>query len=183
MIHPTAIIDCPPMQSKALARPIEEQPDCVIHDTANIGAFVVLYRGVTVGEHSMLGDRVSVQEGTVIGPYCVIGRSVTIGYDVTIGPRVRVMDMAHITGGTVIGEGTFIGPGVMMANDDDPRGYVWNGHKAPKIGSNVLIGAGANIRAGIHIGDGAIIASQAMVTKDVPDGAFVRGAQATIILK
>ncbi len=178
MIHPTAIIDCEPIRSKALARPIEDMPACAISESADIGAFVVLYRGVTVMDHAMLGDGVSIQEGTRIGPYSVIGRSVTIGYHVTIGERVRIMDMSHITGGTVIGDGTFVGVNVVMANDDDPREYKWRGHNAPKIGKNCLLGTGAVIRAGVTIGDNCIVAMGAVVTADVPSGAMVKGIPA-----
>ena len=51
----------------------------------------------------------------------------------------------------------------------------------PKIGHDVWIGAGAQIKRGITIGTGAVIASRAIVTKDVPPYAVVGGMPAKVI--
>ena len=47
---------------------------------------------------------------------------------------------------------------------------------APQIGNRVYIGAGAKILGALTIGDDAIIGANAVVTKDVPAGATVVGA-------
>jgi len=47
---------------------------------------------------------------------------------------------------------------------------------APKIGDRVYIGAGAKILGPLKIGEDAIIGANAVVTKDVPAGATVVGA-------
>lgn len=52
---------------------------------------------------------------------------------------------------------------------------------APKIGHDVWIGSGAQIKRGINIGDGAVIAARAVVTRDVPPYAVVGGVPAKII--
>lgn len=49
------------------------------------------------------------------------------------------------------------------------------------IGNDVWIGAGAKIMAGVHVGDGAIIAAGAVVTKNVPSYAIVGGVPAKVI--
>ena len=49
------------------------------------------------------------------------------------------------------------------------------------IGNDVWIGAEAVLKGGITIGDGAVIASRAMVTKDVPPYAIVGGVPAKVI--
>jgi acetyltransferase-like isoleucine patch superfamily enzyme len=49
------------------------------------------------------------------------------------------------------------------------------------IGNDVWIGEGAFIRQGVEIGDGAIIAARAVVTKDVPPYAIVAGTPARIL--
>lgn len=46
------------------------------------------------------------------------------------------------------------------------------------IGNNVWIGYEAVIMAGVHIGDGAVIAARAVVTKDVPPYTIVGGTPA-----
>lgn len=50
-----------------------------------------------------------------------------------------------------------------------------------KIGNDVWIGYGATILRGVTIGDGAVIAGEAVVTKDVPAYAIVGGNPAKII--
>lgn len=49
------------------------------------------------------------------------------------------------------------------------------------IGNDVWIAAGSIITRGVTIGDGAVIAANAVVTKDVPPYAIVAGSPAKII--
>lgn len=49
------------------------------------------------------------------------------------------------------------------------------------IGNDVWIGYEAVIMPGVHIGDGAIIGTRAVVTKDVPPYAIMGGVPARII--
>ncbi|GAB2693080.1 Vat family streptogramin A O-acetyltransferase [Mucilaginibacter koreensis] len=51
------------------------------------------------------------------------------------------------------------------------------------IGNDVWLGYGATLMPGVKVGNGAIIASKAVVTKDVPDYAIVGGNPARIIRK
>ncbi|WP_370629256.1 DapH/DapD/GlmU-related protein [Paenarthrobacter nitroguajacolicus] len=50
-----------------------------------------------------------------------------------------------------------------------------------EIGQDVWIGAHAVVLAGVSIGDGAVVAAGAVVTKDVPKGAIVGGVPAKVI--
>ena len=54
----------------------------------------------------------------------------------------------------------------------------WDNKGDIVIGNDVWIGYEAVIMAGVHIGDGAIIASRAVVTKDVPPYTIVGGTPA-----
>ena len=45
----------------------------------------------------------------------------------------------------------------------------------PTLGSRVIIGAGARVLGGIHVGDDAVIGANAVVIEDVPAGATVVG--------
>ena len=53
--------------------------------------------------------------------------------------------------------------------------------KAPVLGNNVFIGAGAKIIGGIRIGDNTRIGANAVVVDDVPDGATAVGIPAKIV--
>ncbi len=53
--------------------------------------------------------------------------------------------------------------------------------KRVKIGNDVWIGANAIVFDGISIGDGAVIAAGAVVTKDVPSYAIVGGVPGKIL--
>lgn len=59
----------------------------------------------------------------------------------------------------------------------------WDNKGDIVIGNDVWIGYEAVIMAGVHIGDGAIIAAHAVVTKDVPPYTIVGGVPAKEIRK
>ncbi len=68
-------------------------------------------------------------------------------------------------------------------NDKSPVTNAWDNKGDIVIGNDVWIGFEAVIMAGVHIGDGAIIGTRALVTKDVPPYAIVGGVPARIIRK
>ena len=53
--------------------------------------------------------------------------------------------------------------------------------QSPVIGDNVFIGAGAKVIGGIRIGNDVKIGANAVVTKDVPDGATVVGIPGRVV--
>lgn len=82
-----------------------------------------------------------------------------------------------------IGKGTVIAKGVSLRDSDNHElfydGYV---QTAPIIiGENCWIGMGACILKGVNIGDGAVIAAGAVVTKDVPENCLVAGVPAKVV--
>ena len=74
-----------------------------------------------------------------------------------------------VSSGVEFGEDVVIGQQVTIGN----RGGMM---AAPKIGHRVYIGAGAKILGPLTIGDDAVVGANAVVTKDVPAGATVVGA-------
>lgn len=62
-------------------------------------------------------------------------------------------------------------------------GSAWDNKGDIVIGNDVWIGYEAVIMAGVHIGDGAIVAARAVVTKDIPPYAIVGGIPAREIRK
>lgn len=57
----------------------------------------------------------------------------------------------------------------------------YNGDKAPIIGDNVVIYAGAKVVGGVRVGNNVTIGANAVVTKDIPDNSVVGGVPAKIL--
>jgi serine O-acetyltransferase len=86
--------------------------------------------------------------------------------------------------GIVIGETAEIGDDVSIYHGVTLGGTTWNkGKRHPTIKDNVVIGAGAKILGPITVSEGARIGCNAVVVKDVPEGATVVGVPGHIIVK
>jgi len=161
---------------------------------ATIGADCMLYPHVAVCERSVLGDRVIVHCGTVIGSdgygYVQIGARhqkipqvgiVEIGDDVEIGANVCI-DRARFDK-TVIGRGTKIDNLVQVAHNvhlgQDCLVIAQVGISgSTEIGDRVILAGQAGVVGHVRIGDGAIVGGGAAVTKSVPAGQTVAGSPA-----
>lgn len=181
IVHPFAFVGRVPSRHASLARRPTAVLELFVGPGTEIGVGAVIYAGCLIGEACLIGDGASIRENVRMGDRCIIGRNVTINYDAQIGNDVRIQDGTHITGGCIIGRGTFIGVNVTTSNDKRREivDYEFVGATPPVIGEWCLIGSGANILPGVRIGDGAVIAAGALVTKDVPAGDFVAGVPAS----
>lgn len=86
----------------------------------------------------------------------------------------------------VIGEKCAIARNVIIMDYDAHDIYYKDGGTNNKtspiiIGNHVWIGVGATILKGVTVGDGAIIAAGAVVTRDVPSNSIVAGVPAKIV--
>lgn len=109
--------------------------------------------------------------------YTDFGKNIKIGRDVFINSCCHFQDQ----GGIKIGEGTLIGHNVVLATIDHDLAPAMNrkNHYAPiKIGSHVWIGSNATVLSGVTVGDWAVIAAGAVVTRDVPPMTVVGGVPA-----
>ena len=77
--------------------------------------------------------------------------------------------------GIVVHRGTRIGNDVVIGHQVTLGGRDLTG-AAPEVENGVYIGAGAKILGGVRIGRGATVGANAVVTKNVPAGAVVVGA-------
>ncbi|MDE6398761.1 MAG: sugar O-acetyltransferase, partial [Clostridiales bacterium] len=112
--------------------------------------------------------------------YTDCGRNIKVGKDVFINSGCCFQDQ----GGIEIGDGAFIGQQTVIAtlNHDmlpDCRGDMFP--KPVKIGKRVWIGAHATILPGVTVGDNAVIAAGAVVTRDVPPDTVVAGVPARAV--
>jgi UDP-2-acetamido-3-amino-2,3-dideoxy-glucuronate N-acetyltransferase len=138
----------------------------------------------TWGEGTIIWWYAKVLQNVRIGDCCSIGGGTEIGRGTTIGDRTRIGANCFFPPNSRIGSWVFIGPGVKCADDMHPKvpqdGDPPYHAQPPVIEDEAVIGIGAILLPGVHIGRGAIVAAGALVTKDVPAGAMVRGHPARI---
>lgn len=103
----------------------------------------------------------------------------TIGEGVFFNRNVSITAMASVT----IGDRTKIANNVVIVDHDHnyKDGNVGFVTSPVHIGSDVWIGANAVILRGVTIGDHAVIAAGAVVSRDVPAYAVAGGVPATVI--
>ena len=86
-------------------------------------------------------------------------------------------------GGITIGEGAFIAPHCVLATEYHPEDPATRHSLLTKpivIGRNAWLGANVTVLAGVTIGENAIVAAGAVVTKDVPTNTVVAGTPAKV---
>ncbi len=108
--------------------------------------------------------------------HCAYGFNVTLGQGVYLNAGCVILDTAPV----VIGDQTMLGPNVQIycAQHHKDRKLRTQGLEIAKpvtIGRKVWIGGSAIIMPGVTIGDGAIVAAGAVVTRDVAADATVLG--------
>jgi|SRR5699024_5203325 len=109
--------------------------------------------------------------------YTDFGKNITIGKNVFFNTGCSFQDR----GGINIGDGALIGMNVTIATLNHGLSLETRNttYASPvNIGDNVWIGSSATILPGVTIGDNAVVAAGAVVTKDVPENTVVAGVPA-----
>ena len=127
----------------------------------------------SIDEGSKVSGKISLGYATTIGRYAeLVGGTISIGSYCSLAPHVAVYALNHPLNHLT----TYIGQGL------------WKGelkkHQAPqsvKIGSDVWLGHGAIVLAGVEIGDGAVIGAGAVVSKNIPAFTVALGNPARVV--
>jgi acetyltransferase-like isoleucine patch superfamily enzyme len=126
----------------------------------------------------------------VLGDRCAIAAQAFLHGPITLGHDVSINAGARLDGGRkglAIGDGSRIASGAALYAFD-------HGLKADRairdqpvrsrgirVGRDVWIGANAGVTDGVSLGDHAVVAMSAVVTRDVPPWAIVAGVPAVVI--
>ncbi len=121
--------------------------------------------GCEIGDDTKIGAFVEIQKGVKIGRFCKISSHSFLCEGVTLEDKV------------------FVGHGVMFINDRYPRSTSGDRLQSEEdweiipihIKEGASLGSGSIILCGVTIGRGAMIGAGAVVTRDVPDSAVVKG--------
>jgi serine O-acetyltransferase len=113
-----------------------------------------------------LQNRISESFDVDIHPAAVIGKGILIDHG----------------SGVVIGETAVVGDNVSILHEVTLGGTGKEaGDRHPKVGSGVMIGAGAKILGNIRIGEGSKIAAGSVVLSEVPPHSTVAGIPARVV--
>lgn len=144
----------------------------VIGKKALLRSGTVIYCDVIIGDNFQTGHNVLIRENTKIGNRVSVGTATVIEGHSIIGDDVVMQSMVYLPTGTTIGKNVFIAPNVILTNDKYPPGKPLT---APTIHNKVSIGANATILPGVVVGEGAMVAAGAVVTRDVPGYTLAKG--------
>lgn len=97
-----------------------------------------------------------------------------------VGDKCKIQAGALLFEGVVLKDHVFIGPGVVFTNVKNPRAWIprRNKFETTIVKKWASIGANATIVCGVTIGEYAMIAAGAVVTKDVEPYALMAGVPA-----
>ncbi|HEX7261046.1 MAG TPA: WxcM-like domain-containing protein [Luteolibacter sp.] len=134
-----------------------------------------------IGPRTRIWQYSVVLAGARIGADVNVCAQVFIENDVTVGDRVTIKCGVQLWDGITLEDDVFVGPNVTFTNDLFPRSQQRPSEFARTVvRSGASIGANATILPGISIGRGAMVAAGAVVTRDVPSYAIVKGNPARI---
>jgi len=128
-----------------------------------------------VGAGTRVWEFVHVLRGARIGRNCNINSHVFIENDVVIGDEVTVKCGVYLWDGLRLEDRAFVGPNVTFTNDPRPRSRRPVPACLTTVREGASLGAAAVIGPGVTIGRYAMVGMGAVVTRDVPDHAFVYG--------
>lgn len=166
---------------------------CRLHDGAVLGTSARVKNifgdtdKIVVGRHScILGELMTFAHGgeVRIGEWCYVGESTRIwsAVSIEIGDRVLISHSANVFD-------SLTHPLGAVERHRQVQEILMRGHprelsldeRAVRICDDAWIGAGAMILRGVTVGEGAIVAAGAVVTKDVPAFAIVAGNPAVLV--
>lgn len=150
-------------------------PEYFVHESSYVDD------NVTIGKNTKVWHFCHLQSGAVIGENCSFGQNVNISCHVKIGNGVKIQNNVSVYEGVELEDYVFCGPSMVFTNDLTPRAKYPKGpagYKKTLVKTGASIGANATVVCGHTIGSWAMIASGAVVTKDVLNHALVAGVPA-----
>ncbi len=130
-----------------------------------------------IGDGTRIWHFSHICQGARIGANCIFGQNTMVASGVVIGTNVKVQNNVAIYTGTIVEDDVFLGPSCVLTNVTNPRSQVRRHtlYEETRIRRGATIGANATIVCGITLGRYCFISAGAVVTRDVPDYAWIVG--------
>jgi UDP-2-acetamido-3-amino-2,3-dideoxy-glucuronate N-acetyltransferase len=147
--------------------------DFFVHETAVVDTDVQIGKGSKIWHFSHIMSHCS------LGDNCILGQNVFLGDSVRVGSGVKIQNNVSVYSGVEIEDDVFLGPSMVFTNVNAPRSFIEQKNYARTIvKKGASIGANATIVCGNTIGAYAFIGAGSVVTREVPDFAFIYGVPA-----
>ena len=151
------------------------------------GDDVVIYESVRV----LAPDRITVGSHVIVDDFVFLdgGQSLAIGSHVHIashsavigGGTVVLEDFAGLAPGVRLVSGTEVMDGSGLTNPTIPDRWRAVERGAIQVGRHALLGTNVVVHPGVTIGEGTIVGSQSLVTKDLPPWSICAGVPARAV--
>jgi acetyltransferase-like isoleucine patch superfamily enzyme len=141
-----------------------------------------LVESTAIGEGTRVWAFAHVMHGATVGRRCNVGEGVFIEAGVSIGDDVTIKNGVAVYAGVTVEDEAFLGPHCVFTNDLRPRSGRFK--RPPEsflpthIRRGATVGANATVVCGHEVGEYAMVAAGAVVTRDVPPYALVVGVPA-----
>lgn len=153
-----------------------------------------IYKIYTRGGHNIsIGDNCIFHRGTIIDAWDDY-HGVKYNPSIQIGDHCSFGAYTQLTAcnGIKIGDNLLTGAYVIISDNNhgqfsedelkcDPRERRLHSKGEVVIGNNVWLGDKVAVLSGVHIGDGVVVAANAVVTKDIPPYSLAAGVPAKVI--
>ena len=147
--------------------------DFFVHETAVVDTDVQIGKGSKIWHFSHIMSHCS------LGDNCILGQNVFLGNSVRVGSGVKIQNNVSVFSGVEIEDDVFLGPSMVFTNVNAPRSFIEQKNYARTlVKKGASIGANATIVCGNTIGAYAFIGAGSVVTREVPDFAFIYGVPA-----
>lgn len=141
-----------------------------------------------------IGSSTTINRHTILGCWTKYGNQQFPNASITIGNNCSIGEYSHITACNkiTIGDGLLTGRYVFISDNNHgglskeeseiiPLKRELKSKGEVTIGNNVWLGDKVAVLSGVHIGNNVIVAANAVVTKDIPDGCIVAGVPGKVV--
>lgn len=184
IIQDNAVIGKQPTRAKNSILPeVKKLPPAVIGSGVTIGTSSIIYANAELADDVFVADLATVRERVKIGEKTIVGRGVSVENDCTVGKKCKLETNCYITAYSTLGDYVFVAPCVVTTNDN----YMarskerFDKFKGVTIKTGGRVGANATILPGKVIEEDGTVAAGSIVSKDVPKEKLVVGTPARVL--
>jgi acetyltransferase-like isoleucine patch superfamily enzyme len=186
MIQDNVVIGKQPARAKNSILPeVKKLPPTVIGNGVTIGTSSIIYANAQLADDVFVADLATIRERVTIGEKTIVGRGVAVENDCQVGSYCKLETNCYITAYSTLEDNVFIAPCVVTTNDNFMARSKerYEQFKGVTVKQGGRIGANATILPGKTIEEDGAVAAGSVVTKDVDRESIVAGVPAKSLKK